>query len=160
MSDPPARLRKKKFVLAPRPRATKLRVDYAGALNAEQLAAATASAGPVLVIAGAGTGKTRVITYRVSFLLETCARAEEVLLLTFTNKAAREMMGRVETLSGTASGELWGGTFHHIAHRLLRKHAERLGYKPGYTILDREDARSLLRACAAERKRVGNRSDA
>ena len=150
--------RKKTFVLAPRVRRAKLTVDYAGALNSEQLAAVQAPPGAVLVIAGAGTGKTRVITYRVAYLLETCARADEVLLLTFTNKAAREMMGRVESLTGTASHEFWGGTFHHIAHRLLRKHAERIGYKKGYTILDREDSQSLLRACISERKRSAGKS--
>jgi DNA helicase-2/ATP-dependent DNA helicase PcrA len=142
---------KKRFVLAPRERAVKLAVDYAEALNAEQLAAAQAPPGPVLVIAGAGTGKTRVITYRVAYLLETGARPTEVMLLTFTNKAAREMMSRVEGLVGSSVHEIWGGTFHHIAHRILRKHADRLGYRPGYTILDREDSRSLMRACIAER---------
>ena len=142
---------KKRFVLAPQERAVKLAVDYAGALNAEQLAAAQAPPGPVLVIAGAGTGKTRVITYRVAYLLETGARPPEVMLLTFTNKAAREMMSRVEGLVGSGVHEIWGGTFHHIAHRILRKHAERLGYRKGYTILDREDSRSLMRACIAER---------
>jgi len=146
-----AAAKKKKFVLAPRERAVKLAVDYAGALNAEQLAAAQAPPGPVLVIAGAGTGKTRVITYRVAYLLETGARPTEVMLLTFTNKAAREMMSRVEGLVGSSVHEIWGGTFHHIAHRILRKHAERLGYRKGYTILDREDSRSLMRACIAER---------
>jgi DNA helicase-2/ATP-dependent DNA helicase PcrA len=155
---------KKKFVLAPVHRAEKSRpvgsatspgrrgIDYAEALNPEQLAAATAPPGPVLVIAGAGTGKTRVITYRVAYLIEAGVKPEEILLLTFTNKAAREMMGRVETLVGASVHQVWGGTFHHVAHRILRKHAERLGYRAGYTILDREDARSLMRACIADRK--------
>jgi DNA helicase-2/ATP-dependent DNA helicase PcrA len=155
---------KKKFVLAPARRGAKSRpagstalpgrsgIDYAKALNPEQLAAATAPPGPVLVIAGAGTGKTRVITYRVAYLIEAGVKPEEILLLTFTNKAAREMMGRVEALVGASVHQVWGGTFHHIAHRILRQHAERLGYRAGYTILDREDARSLMRACIADRK--------
>ncbi len=144
--------KRKKFVLTSTRATVKTRIDYAGELNAEQLAAATAPPGPVLVIAGAGTGKTRVITYRVAYLLETGARPEEVLLLTFTNRAAREMMGRVEALVGTSAQQVWGGTFHHVAHRILRKHAARLGYREGYTILDREDARSLMRACIGERE--------
>jgi DNA helicase-2/ATP-dependent DNA helicase PcrA len=147
------RTKKKQFVIgSPRHRKA-LTIDYASALNAEQLAAAQAPPGPLLVIAGAGTGKTRLITYRVAYLLETGARPEEILLLTFTNKAAREMMTRVESLAARDVQQIWGGTFHHIAHRILRTHAGALGYKPGYTILDRDDARSLLRAVIAERKR-------
>lgn len=141
---------KKRFILGPAVRRKTLRVDYEGALNAEQLAAVRARPGPVLVIAGAGTGKTRVITYRVAYLLETCARPEDILLLTFTNKAAREMMRRVEALLPVDVRGIWGGTFHHIAHRILRQHAHLLGYSSGFTILDREDARALLKAAASE----------
>jgi len=147
---------RKKFVLGPATRrGGPPRIDYEGALNPEQLAAVCAPPGPVLVIAGAGTGKTRAITYRVAWLLETCARPEEILLLTFTNKAAREMMSRVESLLPVNVREIWGGTFHHVAHRILRKHAGLLGYAPGFTILDREDARALLRAASGERRRTG-----
>jgi DNA helicase-2/ATP-dependent DNA helicase PcrA len=152
VSGPPEkRPARKKFLLAHTRPAARSRIDYAAALNPEQLAAVTAPPGQVLVIAGAGTGKTRVITYRVVYLIETGVRPEHILLLTFTNKAAREMMSRVEGLLGSSVHELWGGTFHHIAHRILRKHSERLGYKTGYTILDREDSRGLMRACISDR---------
>src|SRR5439155_11959964 len=96
--------------------------------NPQQHAAVTAPPGPSLVIAGAGSGKTRALTYRVAFLLEQGVPADRILLLTFTNKAAREMMRRVNDLiCGDLSG-LWGGTFHSVANRVLRRHADRLGY--------------------------------
>lgn len=120
--------------------------DYAAELNAEQYAAVTTDARRALVIAGAGSGKTRTLTYRVAYLLEHGVPAWRILLLTFTNKAAREMLERVSELTGNAAGQLWGGTFHSIANRLLRRHAERLGYLPGFTIFDSDDQRALMRA--------------
>ena len=120
--------------------------DYAAELNPEQYAAVTTTARHALVIAGAGSGKTRTLTYRVAWLLEQGVPPWRILLLTFTNKAAREMLERVEQLTGTAPGMLWGGTFHSIANRLLRRHAERLGYRPGFSILDSDDQRALMRA--------------
>src|SRR6185436_10331182 len=89
-----------------------LRIDYAGELNAQQHAAVTSPPGPALVIAGAGSGKTRTLTYRVAYLLEQGVPADRILLLTFTNKAAREMMHRVADLLGGDTQSLWGGTFH------------------------------------------------
>src|SRR5580765_2837106 len=89
-----------------------LRIDYARELNPQQHAAVTALPGPALVIAGAGAGKTRTLIYRVAFLLEQGIPADRILLLTFTNKAAKEMMRRVTDLLGNDLGELWGGTFH------------------------------------------------
>lgn len=125
-------------------------IDYAAELNAEQYAAVTAGDGPVLVIAAAGTGKTRTLTYRVAWLVEQGTPAERILLLTFTNKAAQEMLQRAEALVGERVGGLWGGTFHHMANRLLRRHADRLGYGHDYTILDQDDARSLVNACVKD----------
>src|SRR5437870_1375703 len=116
-----------------------LRIDYARELNPQQHAAVTAPPGPSLVIAGAGSGKTRTLTYRVAFLLEQGIPADRILLLTFTNKAAREMMRRVSDLIGGDLSALWGGTFHSVGNRLLRRHADVLGYQKDFTILDRED---------------------
>ena len=127
-----------------------LQIDYAQELNPQQHAAVTAPPGPSLVIAGAGSGKTRTLTYRVAYLLEQGVPPDRILLLTFTNKAAKEMMRRVADLLGTELATLWGGTFHSIGARVLRRHAEALGYRPDFTILDREDAEDLLKACIAD----------
>src|SRR6266699_1172050 len=127
-----------------------LQIDYAGELNEQQHAAVQAPPGPALVIAGAGSGKTRTLIYRVAYLLEQGIPAERVLLLTFTNKAAREMMRRVADLLGSDLAELWGGTFHSIGQRFLRRHADLIGHRKNFTILDREDSRNLLKACIAE----------
>lgn len=114
-------------------------------LNEEQLRAVQAPDGPVLVIAAAGTGKTRTLTYRVAWLVERGIDPRRILLLTFTNKAAREMLDRAQALVGEAVGGLWGGTFHHMANRMLRQHADLLGYRSDYTILDQDDARTLVK---------------
>jgi DNA helicase-2/ATP-dependent DNA helicase PcrA len=127
-----------------------LQIDYAKELNEQQHAAATALPGPALVIAGAGSGKTRTLTYRVAFLLEQGVPADRILLLTFTNKAAREMMRRVADLLSGEVQSLWGGTFHSIGARVLRRHAEGLGFRKDFTIMDREDSSDLLKACIAE----------
>jgi DNA helicase-2/ATP-dependent DNA helicase PcrA len=125
-------------------------IDYAAELNPQQHAAVTAAPGPSLVIAGAGSGKTRTLTYRVAFLLEQGIEPDRVLLLTFTNKAAKEMMRRVSELLGNEQADLWGGTFHSIGNRILRRHAPLLGYRSDFTILDREDAEDLLQAALDE----------
>jgi DNA helicase-2/ATP-dependent DNA helicase PcrA len=127
-----------------------LHIDYAKELNEQQHAAVTAVPGPSLVIAGAGSGKTRTLTYRVAFLIEQGIFPERILLLTFTNKAAREMMRRVADLLGQETGALWGGTFHSIGGRILRQQAALLGYRRDFTILDREDSRHLIATCIAE----------
>src|SRR5574337_1418596 len=106
-----------------------LQIDYARELNEQQLAAVTAPPGPALVIAGAGSGKTRTLTYRVAYLLEQGIPPERILLLTFTNKAAKEMMRRVADLLGQELNSLWGGTFHSIGNRILRQHSTSLGYQ-------------------------------
>lgn len=125
--------------------------DPAQHLNEDQLRAVTAPDGPVLVIAAAGTGKTRTLTHRVAWLvLERGVDPRRILLLTFTNRAAREMLDRAARLVGGDVGGLWGGTFHHAANRMLRRHAPLLGYGPDYTILDEDDTNRLLKACIAE----------
>jgi DNA helicase-2/ATP-dependent DNA helicase PcrA len=125
-------------------------IDYARELNEQQRAAVCAPPGPALVIAGAGSGKTRTLTYRVAWLLEQGVPAGRLLLLTFTNKAAREMMQRVSDLIGGAVNEAWGGTFHSIGARVLRQHAEAIGLRRDFTILDREDSVDLIKACLAD----------
>src|SRR5574339_1134559 len=127
----------REYVLQPFHSEVHLQIDYARELNEQQCTAVTAPPGPALVIAGAGSGKTRTLIYRVAFLLEQGIPPDRILLLTFTNKAAREMMRRVMDLLGGDYPEMWGGTFHSIGHRLLRKHAERVGYKTSFTIMDR-----------------------
>src|ERR1044071_9333280 len=117
-----------------------LRIDYPRELNAQQLAAVTAPPGPCLVIAGAGSGKTRTLTYRVAYLLEQGIPPDRILLLTFTNKAAGEMMRRVADLLGHELSALWGGTFHSIGNRVLRLHAKLLGFERDFSIMDRDDA--------------------
>lgn len=125
-------------------------IDYGKELNSEQLQVVLEDGGPLLVIAGAGSGKTRTLTYRVARLVEGGVPPERILLATFTNKAARSMLTRVETLIGREIGGLWGGTFHHCAHRTLRSHASRLGYAANFSILDSEDARQLINTCITE----------
>jgi DNA helicase-2/ATP-dependent DNA helicase PcrA len=127
-----------------------LRIHYAGELNPQQLAAVTSPPGPALVLAGAGAGKTRTLTYRVAWLIEQGIPAERILLLTFTNKSAREMMHRVSDLLGGEVTQLWGGTFHSMGNRILRRHADRLGFRSDFTIADREDAKDLLAACITD----------
>ena len=126
---------------------------YREELNEEQFAVATAPAGAALVIAGAGSGKTRAITYRVAYLVEHGVAPARVMLATFTNRAAREMLRRVEQLTGGSSDvarRVWGGTFHRIANLILRRHAESLGYTSNFSILDSEDAKDVLSVCVDE----------
>src|SRR5689334_12900984 len=115
------------YVLRPPSGEIHLQIDYARELNEQQFAAVTAPPGPCLVIAGAGSGKTRTLTYRVAYLLEQGIPPDRILLLTFTNKAAKEMMRRVADLLGQEPTSLWGGTFHSIGSRILRQHATALG---------------------------------
>jgi DNA helicase II / ATP-dependent DNA helicase PcrA len=120
--------------------------DYLATLNPEQRAAVVADDGPLLVLAGAGTGKTRVLTTRLAHLLRSGrVRPSNVLAVTFTNKAAREMVERVSTLLGQSVEGLWLGTFHAIGARLLRRHAEIIGLKANFTILDTDDQIRLVK---------------
>lgn len=121
-------------------------IDYKKVLNEQQYAAVTSPPGTALVIAGAGSGKTRTLTYRVSWLIEHGYAAEQILLLTFTNKAAKEMLTRVDELLPGRAGGIWGGTFHSIGHRILRRHAEEIGFEKNFTIMDRDDQKELLEA--------------
>src|SRR6266513_737212 len=124
-------------------------IDYGTELNEQQLAAVTAPPGPLLVIAGAGSGKTRTLTYRVAYLLENGVDARNILLLTFTNKAARQMLDRVSNLLPVDAAGIWGGTFHSIGNRMLRRHGSALGYSSGFTIMDREDQKDLIATVVA-----------
>jgi DNA helicase-2/ATP-dependent DNA helicase PcrA len=114
-------------------------------LNPAQRAAAKNVNGPVMVIAGAGSGKTRVLTYRIAYLLSLGVRPDSVLALTFTNKAAGEMKERISGLVGEGSRQLWMGTFHSIFARILRFEAEKIGYDRNFTIYDSDDSLSLIR---------------
>lgn len=120
------------------------RIDYKAELNEQQYEAVTSPPGQALVIAGAGSGKTRTLTYRVAWLLDNGIQPESILLLTFTNKAAREMQHRVQELVTQDATRIWGGTFHSIGNRILRYNAERLGYRKGFSIMDREDQKDLM----------------
>lgn len=131
-------------------------IDYEKELNEEQLAAVRADDGPVLVIAAAGTGKTRTLVYRVAWLVEQGVPGNHILLLTFTNKAANEMMERARERVGSAVNGMWGGTFHSVANRMLRQHAELLGYRRDYTILDADDQKKLCKTVVEE---LGHKGD-
>ena len=124
---------------------------YREELNEEQFKVVTAKPLPTLVIAGAGTGKTRTITYRVAYLLEQGVSPDRILLATFTNRAAREMLKRVEALTGTQNvHRVWGGTFHRIANLILRRHAVSIGFDSNYSIMDSEDSRDFINVCIDE----------
>jgi DNA helicase-2/ATP-dependent DNA helicase PcrA len=118
--------------------------DFHAELNPEQAAAATYGEGPLLVIAGAGTGKTRTLVYRVAHLIEHGVKAERILLLTFTRRAAQEMLSRAERLAGSASRGVQGGTFHATGHRLLRRFGAVAGLPNDFTIMDQGDAEDLM----------------
>src|SRR6187399_1626822 len=126
----------RQYTLQREPVSTSVHIDYAAELNEQQLAAVTAPPGPILVIAGAGSGKTRTLTYRVAYLLENGIRPQHILLLTFTNKAAREMLDRVSALCTQDLAPMWGGTFHSIGNRILRRHPNEAGFAPGFSIMD------------------------
>src|SRR6202790_224960 len=121
-------------------------IDYRAELNDQQYEAVTSSPGPALVLAGAGSGKTRTLTYRVAWLLDNGVEPESILLLTFTNKAAREMVARVTDLLPLETRAIWGATFHSIGNRLLRRYVREVGLRPGFSIMDREDQEDLLAA--------------
>ncbi len=132
-----------------RPAGPALHIDYAGQLNPQQYEAVTAPPGPALVIAGAGSGKTRTLTYRVAYLIENGVSPSSILLLTFTNKAAREMIERVTNLLPHDLAGLWSGTFHSVGNRILRAHSQAAGFRPGFSIMDREDQEDMIEAVIA-----------
>ncbi|OGU75166.1 MAG: hypothetical protein A3H45_06820 [Ignavibacteria bacterium RIFCSPLOWO2_02_FULL_55_14] len=144
-------MEKKKFTLKPLPGDAlhlvvpgKLAVNYKNDLNPAQYEAVTSLDGPHLIIAGAGTGKTRTIVYRVAYLVELGVKPQNVLLLTFTRKAAQEMLRRAAILLDSRCEHVAGGTFHSFANRVLRKYASLLGYENNYTILDQTDAEDVV----------------
>ncbi|RCH53996.1 ATP-dependent DNA helicase [Mucilaginibacter hurinus] len=125
-------------------------MDYLEGLNKEQRAAVEQMTGPVMIIAGAGSGKTRVITYRVAHLIRHGVDAFNILVLTFTNKAAREMRERINHLVGPDAKNIWMGTFHSVFAKLLRVEADKIGYPNNFTIYDTDDSKSVIRAILKE----------
>ncbi|MBP9827979.1 ATP-dependent helicase [Patescibacteria group bacterium] len=137
----------KEFILTGAQGSPDLKIDYKAELNEEQLAVVEHPGGPVLVLAGAGSGKTRTVTYRVAWLLEHGVQPDRMLLLTFTNKAAKEMATRVEALLKVYPQGLWSGTFHSIANRILRMYGDRTEYGRDFSIMDDEDSTDLMKLC-------------
>lgn len=123
------------------------KIDYRADLNDEQYKVVTEGDGPCLVLAGAGSGKTRTLVYRVAYLLEKGVDPNRILLVTFTNKAAKEMTSRIELLLKNKPKGLWGGTFHHIGNRILRIYGKEIGIDSNFNILDTEDSKSLIKSC-------------
>src|SRR6202043_2768574 len=129
-------------------------------LNAQQRTAVRHAGGPLLILAGAGTGKTTTLCARVAWLLSEGVPAERILLLTFTRRAAREMVERARSLAervASDAGRILGGTFHSVAHRMLRMHASSLGLDPGFGVLDAGDAADLIDFVREERGRAASR---
>ncbi|MEE8299817.1 MAG: ATP-dependent helicase [Desulfatiglandales bacterium] len=126
------------------------KIRYEKILNKAQLSAVTALDGPILVIAGAGSGKTRTLAYRVAWLVEKGVPPKEILLLTFTRKASKEMLDRAARLTNRTCREVSGGTFHSLAQRVLREKAERIGFSPSFTIMDRSDMEEAARGLISE----------
>ncbi|MDR2861448.1 MAG: ATP-dependent helicase [Syntrophobacterales bacterium] len=125
-------------------------IDFRQELNDAQYQVVMEEGGPLLVIAGAGSGKTRTLTYRVTRLIDAGCYPGHILLATFTNKAAKSMVGRVQILLDRELTGLWGGTFHHIAHRILRANAAVIGFDSHFTIIDSDDMRQLMNSCLTE----------
>ncbi len=125
-------------------------MDYLAGLNPEQKAAVQQINGPVMIIAGAGSGKTRVITFRVAHLIRSGVDPFNILVLTFTNKAAKEMRERIMSLVGTEAKNIWMGTFHSVFAKMLRVEADKIGYPNNFTIYDTDDSKSVLRAILKE----------
>ena len=124
--------------------------QYLDELNDVQRQAAMAVEGPVLVVAGPGSGKTRVLTYRIAYMIEQGIKPWEILALTFTNKAAKEMKARIEKVIGSRAKSVWAGTFHSIFARLLRSQADKVGYKSSFTIYDSADSLNVIKAIIKE----------
>ncbi len=130
-------------------------IDFNRELNREQLEAVTTTEGPVLVIAGAGSGKTRTLVYRVARLVGMGIAPESILLLTFTRKAAQEMLERAARIGGEECNRVAGGTFHSFCHRMLRRYASLIGYPPGFTIMDQSDNQDLVHLLARQMEFTG-----
>lgn len=143
----------RRFVLKSDNRAEddRLSIDYAGELNEQQYAAVTAPGGPILVVAGAGTGKTRTLIYRVAYLVERGVDPEQIALLTFTRRSAREMLVRASTLLDGRCNRVAGGTFHSFCLGILRRHARRVGFPNNFNILDAADAADVIDVLRTDR---------
>ncbi len=137
----------KKYVLHENYKTVETHIDFKGNLNSEQYEVVTKADGSCLVLAGAGSGKTRTLIYRLAYLLEKGVAPDSILLMTFTNKAAREMKDRAEMILKYTPKGLWSGTFHHVGNRILRKFASEVGFGRDFGILDQHDSRDLVRAC-------------
>ncbi|TZF81477.1 AAA family ATPase [Pedobacter sp. BS3] len=127
-------------------------MEYLKGLNPSQRAAVEQTSGPVMIVAGAGSGKTRVITYRVAYLIDQGVDPFNILVLTFTNKAAKEMRERISNVVGAEAKNIWMGTFHSVFAKILRVEADKIGYPHNFTIYDTDDSKSLLRAILKEQQ--------
>ena len=127
-------------------------MDYLELLNESQRAAVEQIDGPVMIVAGAGSGKTRVLTYRIAHMLKNGVDPFNILSLTFTNKAAKEMRERIFAVMGTEARNVWMGTFHSIFARILRIEHDKIGYPRNFTIYDTDDAKSLIKSIVNEMK--------
>ena len=125
-------------------------MSYLDELNPAQREAVEQIEGPLLVIAGPGSGKTRVLTYRIAYMMEQGIDPFNILALTFTNKAAREMKDRIERIMGPEARNLWMGTFHSVFARVLRVEGHRLGYPSNFSIYDTDDSKSLIKTIVKE----------
>ena len=125
-------------------------MDYLNELNEEQRRAVERLDGPVMIIAGAGSGKTRVLTYRVAHLINAGVDPFNILALTFTNKAAKEMRSRIENMIGPEARNIWMGTFHSVFAKILRFEAEKIGYPSNFTIYDTADSKNLIKSILKE----------
>ena len=125
-------------------------MEYLKDLNSNQKQAVLHEKGPCLVIAGAGSGKTRVLTYRIAHLIKNGVDPFSILALTFTNKAAKEMKERIENIVGTEARNLWMGTFHSIFSRILRSDGYKIGYPSNFTIYDTQDSKNLIKTIVKE----------
>lgn len=141
-----------KYILHGGSQPAETKIDYEKDLNAEQLDVIKNAKGPCLVLAGAGSGKTRTLVYLTAYLLEHKIPPKNIMLVTFTNKAAREMLNRVELLLHYHPKGLWGGTFHHLANIVLRRYAKFLGFESNFSILDQDDSKNVLKSCLADLK--------
>ncbi len=137
----------KKYILHETRGEIETHIDFKGNLNGPQYEVVTGAEGPCLVLAGAGSGKTRTLIYRLAYLLERGVPPHNILLMTFTNKAANEMRSRTEMLLKYQPKGLWSGTFHHIGNRMLRMYAGEIGFTPEFGILDQDDSRDLIKTC-------------
>ncbi len=145
-------LKKSIFQKEPQKNSRKFQVDYKNELNPAQYEAVTSVNGPHLIIAGAGTGKTRTIVFRVAYLVELGVRPESILLLTFTRRAAQEMLRRAASILDSRCDKVAGGTFHSFANMVLRRYASLIGFDPAFTILDQSDAEDVVNLLRTQMK--------